>query len=68
MIGRKLLLHLYHMLPTILWAKTQIFHHVILGTREYERMNRPMKAAYYSRGEWPSGLYSLRQVTEVKLF
>ena len=25
------------------------------------------KLSYQLRGEWPSGLYSLRQVTEVKL-
>ena len=29
--------------------------------------NQVFRASDKTRGEWPSGLYSLRQVTEVKL-
>ena len=39
------------------------FHHQLL----YEIYAKIMSSNARLRGEWPSGLYSLRQVTEVKL-
>ena len=49
-----------------------LFSFVFVNLHYQERLHLLKESAFclhciHTRGEWPSGLYSLRQVTEVKL-